>query len=255
MLLILAADGAVRITLLTDVHSNLAALEAVLRHAEARRALDELWCIGDLVGYGPQPTECLALMRGYPFVAVMGNHDLAAVGGMDTKSFNPDAAAANAWTAKRLTADDAAFLRALPETLVREPVTLVHGSLRSPVWEYIFAADAAAAQLERQQTPYSMVGHTHLPMVFEEAPDRAQPIIWPLSDGDVLELGERRLIINPGGAGQPRDGDPRAAYAIYDTDERTVSLFRVPYDIEATQQAMTDAGLPERLIRRLSFGR
>jgi diadenosine tetraphosphatase ApaH/serine/threonine PP2A family protein phosphatase len=245
----------VRITLVTDVHANLAALEAVLRHAETQRALDEVWSMGDLVGYGPQPSECLALLRRYPFISVIGNHDLAAVGGIDTKNFNPDAAAANAWTAERLTPDEMAFLRGLPETLVREPMTLVHGSLRWPVWEYIFSADAAVAQFERQQTPYSLVGHTHVPMVFEEVPGRARPIIWPLSHGDVLDLGERRLIINPGGVGQPRDGDPRAAYGIYDTDERAIFLYRVPYDIARTQKIMTEAGLPERLIRRLSFGR
>ncbi len=227
----------------------------VLRHAEERRALDEVWSMGDLVGYGPRPGECLALMRRYTLHTVTGNHDLAAVGGMDTTAFNPEAAAANAWTAGVLTEEDAAFLRALPEVLVRDSLTLVHGSLRLPVWEYLFSSEPAIEHFKLQQTPYSFVGHTHLPMVFEEVPNRRQPIIWPLSDGDVLELGERRLIINPGGLGQPRDGDPRAAYAIYDTDERTVSLFRVAYDIEATQRAMSAAGLPERLIRRLSFGR
>lgn len=244
-----------RIAVVTDVHANLAALEAVLRHAEQQQALDEVWSMGDLVGYGPQPTECLALLRRYSLSTVIGNHDLAAVGGMDTTAFNPEAAAANAWTADALTEGDSAFLRDLPEVLVRDSITLVHGSLRMPVWEYIFGPEPAIEHLKLQQTPYSFIGHTHLPMVFEEAPDRRLPIIWPLSDGDVLELGGRRLIINPGGLGQPRDGDPRTAYAIYDTDERTVSLFRIPYDIEATQRAMTAAGLPERLIRRLSFGR
>jgi diadenosine tetraphosphatase ApaH/serine/threonine PP2A family protein phosphatase len=245
----------VRITIVSDVHANLAALEAVLQHAEQRQALDEVWALGDLVGYGPQPGECLARLRGYPLYAVIGNHDLAAVGGMDTRDFNPDAAAANAWTAKQLSKEDSAFLSALPETLVRDGITMVHGSLRHPVWEYIFTEDAAIGQFELQETPYSFVGHTHVPMVFEEVPGRRKPIIWPLSDGDVLELRERRLIVNPGGVGQPRDGDPRTAYAVYDADERTVSVFRLPYDIERTQQLMEQAGLPERLIRRLSYGR
>ncbi len=244
-----------RITLVTDVHANLPALEAVLRHADAHQALDEVWALGDLVGYGPHPRECLAALRRYPLHAVAGNHDQAAIGVISTDDFNPDAAAAAAWTAKQLTPEDAAFLRALPEVLVREDITLVHGSLRRPVWEYLLSAEGAVAHFARQETPYSLVGHTHLPMVFEEVPGRRAPIIWPLSDGDVLALGERRLIVNPGGLGQPRDGDPRTACAIYDVDERTISLYRLPYDIERTQQAMADAGLPERLIHRLSFGR
>jgi diadenosine tetraphosphatase ApaH/serine/threonine PP2A family protein phosphatase len=245
----------VRITLVSDVHANLSALEAVLQDAEQHNALDELWALGDLVGYGPQPAECLALLRKYPFHTVTGNHDLAAVGGMDTSDFNPEAAAANAWTAKQLSKEDAEYLSGLPEVLIRDGITMVHGSLRRPVWEYIFGEDAAAAQFDRQETPYSLVGHTHVPMVFEEVPGRRRPIVWPLSHGDVLELRERRLIVNPGGVGQPRDGDPRAAYGIYDADERTISVYRIPYDIERTQEAMKEAGLPERLITRLSYGR
>ncbi len=244
-----------RIAVLTDVHANIDALDAVLAHAEERDALEQVWVLGDLVGYGPQPGACLARLKDYTLRAVIGNHDLAAVGGMDTREFNPEAAAANAWTAEQLTLDEAEFLRSLPETLVLDEITLVHGSLRRPVWEYIFSSDVANVQFELQTTPYSFVGHTHVPMVFEEVPGRRYPITFPLSDGDVLKLGERRLIVNPGGVGQPRDGDPRSAYAIYDTSERTVSLYRVPYDIERTQEAMARAGLPERLIRRLTFGK
>lgn len=248
-----------RITLVTDVHANLAALEAVLRDAEERQALDEVWAMGDHVGYGPQPGECLALLRRYPLRAVIGNHDLAATGGMDTTDFNRDAAEANAWTARNLTDPEAAYLRELPEVLVHEEMTLVHGSLRMPVWEYLFSKDAAAAHLELQQTPYSIVGHTHVPMLFEESPQKRTGNLELkqalLIDKDVLELGEWRLVINPGGVGQPRDGDPRAAYAILDTGDRTISFFRIEYEIERTQQKMVTAGLPERLIRRLAFGR
>jgi diadenosine tetraphosphatase ApaH/serine/threonine PP2A family protein phosphatase len=197
----------------------------------------------------------MILLRRYPLVAIAGNHDRAATGDLSTDNFNPDAARATAWTTDQLTEDEVEFLRNLPEVVLREPVTMVHGSLRMPVWEYIFSHEAAVAQFERQQTPYSFVGHTHLPMIFEEVAGRSRPIMFPLSDGDVVDLGERRLILNPGGVGQPRDGDPRAAYAVYDTDDCTVSFFRIPYDIAATQQAMTAAGLPERLIRRLAFGR
>lgn len=244
-----------RITVVSDVHANLAAVEAILQRAEQHQALDQIWSMGDLVGYGPRPSECLALLRGYPFVSVTGNHDAAAVGKMDTSEFNPAAAEANAWTAGRLTETDISYLRDLPETVTNAGITLVHGSLRSPLWEYIFTQDIAAGHFRRQQTDYGFFGHTHLPMVFEEVPGRARPIIYPLSDGDVIELGARRLIMNPGGAGQPRDGDPRTAYAIYDTDERTVSFYRIPYDIERTQREMSEVRLPERLIHRLSLGR
>lgn len=244
-----------QIAVLTDVHANLAALEAVLRHAERERAVDQVWVLGDLVGYGAEPTECLTLLQRYRLLAVAGNHDLAAIGRLDTSQFNAEAAEASRWTATRLSAADRSFLEDLPETLLQPPITLVHGSLRLPVWEYIVDEESANAQFDRQATPYSFVGHTHLPVVFEEVPGRRRPIIWPLSHGDVLTLGERRLIVNPGGVGQPRDGDPRAAYAVYDTDERTVALHRVPYDIERTQRVMTRAGLPERLIQRLSYGR
>jgi len=211
--------------------------------------------MGDHVGYGPQPGECLEVLRRYPLRAVIGNHDLAAIGGMETKDFNRDAAEANAWTAQALTEADAAFLRDLPDVIVHEDITLVHGSLRMPVWEYLFSKEAAMGHLELQQTPYSIVGHTHVPMLFEEVPERRRPIQCLLQDGDVLDLRERRLIINPGGVGQPRDGDPRAAYGILDTVDRTVSFFRIEYDIERTQRVMAEAGLPERLIRRLSYGR
>ncbi|MFN8556684.1 MAG: EAL domain-containing protein [Dehalococcoidia bacterium] len=154
----------VRLSLLTDVHANLPALEAVLRHAEERNALDEVWSLGDMLGYGPHPRECLAVLRSHTLRAVVGNHDLAAIGAMDTSEFNREAAAAAAWTAEQLDEADIAFINDLPETLLITPMTLVHGSLRRPVWEYVFSPDVAAAHLELQQTPYSVVGHTHIPL-------------------------------------------------------------------------------------------
>ena len=244
-----------RIALLTDVHANLAALQAVLRHAEEDGPLDQVWCMGDLVGYGPQPSECLTVLRGYDLRAVAGNHDRAATGDLDTSAFNPAAAEAAGWTETHITNDDRAFLRELPEVRVEGEMTLVHGSLRDPVWEYLFDPRAARGHLDRQDTPYSVCGHTHIPLLFEEAPGRSSPLMATLAHGDRIELGERRLVINPGGVGQPRDGDPRSAYGLLDTAARTVDLFRVEYDITATQRAMEDAGLPERLITRLARGK
>lgn len=244
-----------RVTVLSDVHANLPALEAVLQHAEAERALDQVWSLGDLVGYGPHPGECLALLRRYPFLSVAGNHDLAAIGELDTGEFNPDAAAAVAWTARHLTATERAFLRALPLVRVEGEFTLVHGSLRHPVWEYILGPEAARAHLARQQTPYSFVGHTHVPMLGVEPATGETPELWLATDGETVALAEQRLIINPGGVGQPRDGDPRAAYAVLDLEARTITFHRVAYDIARTQQAMRAAGLPTWLIQRLAYGR
>lgn len=246
-----------RIAVISDVHANLAALEAVLQHAEARQGLDGIWSLGDFVGYGPQPNEILSLLRRYPLYGVAGNHDRAATGAIDTSEFNDAAAIANAWNAHQLTEESTAFLRNLPEVLCRpdELAVCCHGSLRSPIWEYMYSDEAALAQFERMTTPYSFVGHTHVPLVIEEINGKGKLGAFQPGDGAVVLLGERRLILNPGGVGQPRDGDPRAAYALLDTEARTLTFFRVPYAIEKTQALMVEAGLPSRLIARLGMGR
>jgi diadenosine tetraphosphatase ApaH/serine/threonine PP2A family protein phosphatase len=245
-----------RIAIVSDVHANLAALQAVLRHAEGQRALDAVWSLGDFVGYGPQPNQVIALLRELPLVAVSGNHDLAATGAMDTSDFNEDAAAANRWNASQLTVGNAAFLRELPATVERddERMVLCHGSLRWPAWEYVITEEAARAQFQRMQVPWSFVGHTHIPLVIEEAED-GEILADAPRDGEAIALGDRRLILNPGGVGQPRDGDPRAAYAVLDTGAGRVEFYRVPYPIRETQTLMEAAGLPVRLIRRLEHGR
>jgi len=245
----------VRIAVLSDVHANLAALRCVLDDADRRRALDAVWSLGDFVGYGPQPNEVLALLRAYELKAVSGNHDLAAVGAIDTDDFNPAAAAASRWGAETLTDESVAFLSGL-EPILRDRQTGVvgcHGSLRSPAWEYVLSEEAALAQFDLMDVPWSFVGHTHIPLVIEERAEgdlRARH----LSDGNSVRLGNHRLILNPGGVGQPRDGDPRASYAILDTDAATVEFHRVPYPIAETQALMQAAGLPESLIRRLERG-
>ncbi len=252
---IAAYHGAMRIALLADVHSNLVALRAVLDHAEARRPVDGLWLLGDTVGYGPQPNECIALLRRYPQEAVVGNHDLAALGQIDTSSFNPWAAAAAEWTAAALDHDSRAYLSAQPEVKQIGDWTLVHGTLRDPVVEYLYTSEAALAHLRLQTTRFGLVGHTHVPAIaMLEGEDRVRFDATP--DGTIVELdGAGRTVMNPGGVGQPRDGDPRAAYALYDSDAGSVAFHRVPYDIVATQRAMERAGLPRPLIDRLSFGR
>jgi diadenosine tetraphosphatase ApaH/serine/threonine PP2A family protein phosphatase len=242
-----------RIAIVADIHANLAAFEAVLAHAEAQGPIDRLWCPGDIVGYGPDPGACIALVRRYPHVAVAGNHDLAAIGKISTSEFNETAARAAAWTAGQLTDEQRCYLEGLPEVARDGDFTLVHGSLRAPIWEYILSLPAAREQFRLMETPYSVIGHSHVPFIAEEPAEGApRLVLW--QDGDSVALDEWRLVINPGGVGQPRDGDPRAGYALYDSEARTITLHRVEYDVAATQERMRAAGLPDSLAERLTYG-
>ena len=243
-----------RILIAADIHANLAAFEAVLRLVEADGSIDRLWCPGDIVGYGPDPSACIALVREYSHLAVAGNHDFAAVGKIGTGDFNDAAARAAAWTAEQLSYDERHYLEMLPEVAYEGDFTFVHGSLRAPLWEYILSLPAMEAQLRLMETPYSVIGHSHVPFLAEEGNDgKAWSSAW--QDGDLVNLPGSRRIINPGAVGQPRDGDPRAAYALYDSDAHTITLHRVEYDIAATQQKIVGAGLPASLAERLSYGR
>ena len=238
-----------RALVVADVHANLDALDAVLRDAEAQGGFEAVWCLGDTVGYGAEPEACIDRLRGYSLEAIAGNHDLAAIGAITTTDFNPHAAAAARWTAQHLSDEHRAWLEALPQVLVTlDEFTLTHGSLIDPVWEYLVYPETAAAHLQRQTTPYGFVGHSHLPLVFFE--DGAQP-----GTIETLGLGGTRFVANPGSVGQPRDGDPRAAYAIVDTTARQVSFRRVDYDIASAQRKIRAAGLPEWLAARLANGR
>ena len=248
----------VRILIVSDIHANLTALDTVVRDAEEGGPVDAVWSLGDNVGYGPQPAECLSRLRDLEATIIAGNHDRAATGAMGVEEFNSDAAAAALWTREHLSDDDQAFLDELPE--VTKPVdsfTIVHGTLKHPVWEYLYSYEAAQGHLELQETPFSFVGHTHVPMLVVE--DEGEPRgceLYRLDDGAVTELTDKaRLVLNPGSVGQPRDGDPRASYAIYDADQQTVTIKRVEYDFEETQKLMREAELPAWLIDRLKVGR
>ncbi len=241
-----------RYAILADIHANLVAFQAVLDHAQARGGFDEIWCLGDIVGYGPEPHQCIELLRSFKHLCIAGNHDWASIGNIDTSDFNPVAAQACHWTANQLSEEDIAYLKALPLTLVQDNFTLAHGSPREPIWEYLLSPEQARENLDHFTTAYCLVGHSHIPLIFEQA---GQGMAYQvLNDGMKIGLGENRLILNPGGVGQPRDGDPRAAYAIYDSQTQTVSLFRVEYDIASTQKKMAEQGLPLSLILRLSHG-
>ena len=225
----------------------------MLDDAGGREAIDEAWCLGDMVGYGPDPNACLDVLLGMERVMVAGNHDLAAVGKLSLAEFNPYAAAACRWTAEHLTPAHRETLASLPARVERGPFTFVHGSPRNPAWEYVTSAGQAGACLEQVGTPCCLVGHTHLPMVFRLT-ESGVTGEWA-RPGQVVSIAGERLVLNPGGVGQPRDGDPRACYAVYDSDEASVEFRRVPYDIGATQQKMREAGLPEYLADRLTYGR
>lgn len=242
-----------RSAILADIHSNLAAFQAVLEDLHERGAVDEIWCLGDVVGYGPNPQECIQLLRQHNHLCVAGNHDWAAIGNIDTSYFNPEAAAASQWTAEKLTSDDTDYLRSLPLTLRQGAFTLVHGSPREPIWEYVLSTQSAQENFAYFDTRFCLIGHSHAPLVFELGQDevcRFGQLPAHLS----LKKEKERLIINCGSVGQPRDGDPRASYAILDTGESIIYHYRIEYDIALTQQRMREAGLPSRLINRLSLG-
>ncbi len=241
-----------RVLLLSDIHANLTAFEAVLADAEGQ--WDRLWFLGDLVGYGPQPNECIERLRALEPLALSGNHDWAVLGKLDDEEFNPDARAAARWTRRVLTADNRAYLATLPPLRVESPFTLAHASPRHPVWEYILDLPTALENLAYFDTSWCLVGHTHVPAVFAFDEESGGVDFALIEHDDVLDLGRPRLIVNPGGVGQPRDGDPRAAYALFNDATMTMTFHRVAYDIAATQALMRALKLPRRLINRLEQG-
>lgn len=242
-----------RIAIVSDVHANIEALDAVLADAAAGGEVGAVWCTGDLVGYGPDPDAVIDRLRAAGALCIAGNHDLAATGRMDDNEFNPAARAAARWTASALSAEHRAWLAALPLVCVEGEFTLVHGSLREPAWEYLLSGEQALDQFALQETHASIVGHSHVQFYAEEC--ETTPELIGVRDGDSLALREARVILNPGGAGQPRDGDPRAPYMLYDDAARTVRWRRVPYDFTSTQRKIVAAGLPQRLADRLALGR
>jgi diadenosine tetraphosphatase ApaH/serine/threonine PP2A family protein phosphatase len=243
-----------RYAVLADIHSNLAAFEAVLQDIKKRGDVEEIWCLGDIVGYGPHPRECIELLRQHRHVCIAGNHDWATIGKADISYFNPDAATACLWTAERLAAADIEYLQRLPLSVHRDDFTLVHGSPREPIWEYILSINTARINFGKFETRFCLIGHSHIPLVFEHDERGGEYFISELPPELPLKEG-KRLIINPGGVGQPRDGDPRASYVIYDSQRGVLYHYRVDYDISLTQQKMMEEKLPPRLATRLSYGR
>jgi predicted phosphodiesterase len=242
-----------RYLILSDIHANLAAFEAVL---DSAGEFDKIWCLGDVVGYGPDPNQCIEKLRGFDHLCVAGNHDWAVLGRLDLEDFNPDAQKASQWTQAQLTPDNRAYLESLPTMLIEEGMTLVHGSPRQPVWEYVLYPSVALPNFNHFGTQFCFIGHTHVPLIYrlvlKEFGEFCE-LVQPSLNGP-LPLGKKRLLINPGSVGQPRDGDSRASYALLDIEHKTIEFRRIPYPIEKTQQRMSNANLPARLISRLSFG-
>ena len=243
-----------RYLVLSDIHSNLTAFETVLQDAQARGGFDRVWCLGDVVGYGPDPQECLALLRQFDYVCVAGNHDWGSVGKVDVSDFNAEARAACLWTSQQLSKEEHEYLANLPLILVEGAFTLVHGSPRDPVWEYLLHPWEALSNFRWFDTPYCLVGHSHVPGYFALSADGGSCEYNQLPEQLLLKGDNWRYIINPGGVGQPRDSDPRASYALYDEEQGALEYRRVPYDIASVQRRMRKAGLPERLVVRLSYG-
>jgi predicted phosphodiesterase len=239
-----------RVAVISDVHANYHALEAVLKEIDAAR-VDAVWCLGDTVGYGPRPNECCDLVRDRAGFCLVGNHDLVVLGELTVSEFNDEAAAAAIWTAEVLTPESRAFLASLKPFGKVEGVDLFHASARDPVWEYVLTEEAARATLELSSAPLVLVGHSHVALAITEHDGRVDG--GPARGGSKVTLDGRRLL-NPGSVGQPRDGDPRAAWMLLDLEERFAEFCRVPYSIERTQAEMHERGLPQALATRLERG-
>jgi predicted phosphodiesterase len=252
-----------RLAILSDIHANLPALEAVLADIGGA-GLSDLWCLGDVVGYGAQPDECTRLVRERCDLCLVGNHDLAVLDELDVSAFSPAAAAAVRWTQETADPSTLDFLRELEPADETRDVALYHASPRDPVWEYVLWPDQAAECIAVQASRVSMIGHSHVALFFVMGQDRRPPSQPPelgevargaqAGAGTRLDLSEGHWLVNPGSVGQPRDGDPRAAWLELDTDSWEATYHRVEYEIDRAAEAIEATDLPEHLARRLYVG-
>ena len=239
--------------MISDVHGNLPALEAVLAAVDAE-GVDETWCLGDVVGYGADPEACMRLVDDRSAVCLAGNHDLVVAGTLSIEEFAHDARAAAEWSRDVLSEERLLELGGRLPGGERSGVQLFHGSIRDPVWEYVIDPRTAHLCLERQRMPLCLIGHSHVQLVWGY--EQGEVVGGAVQADAVLSYdGGGPYIVNPGSVGQPRDGDWRAAYATLDLDAGTATWRRVEYDVRAAQAAIRDAGLPARLAARLAEGR
>jgi predicted phosphodiesterase len=245
-----------RAAVISDVHSNQPALEAVLTAIDAA-GVEEIWCLGDVVGYGAQPDACAELIRQRCAVCLAGNHDLAVLGGLDIATFSETAAAAVEWTRENISGASLEFLRGLEPTGARSGVGLSHTSPSDPIWEYVLSPDQAEAGLEAQQQRVGLIGHSHISLFFTrpQGARRGGAQGAQAGDGAVLALESGDWLLNPGSVGQPRDSDPRAAWMELDTELWTARYHRVSYDVASAAETILLAGLPSQLAERLALGR
>ena len=241
-----------RTLIISDVHSNLTALEKVLEDAQP---FDQVWCLGDVIGYGPDPNECISRIRELPLLkCVKGNHDAAIIGDINIRAFNYEARASLKWLESVITFENKRWLAALDEMIVVDDVTLVHGSPTSFVWEYVMDVQSARENMDAFTTLICLVGHTHVPIQFTQVgEDLKTTKRIPLTLDEPFELNHKS-ILNPGSVGQPRDHDPRASYMIYDDKEGKWSFHRILYDFKEVQERILAAGLPNQHAYRLSKG-
>ncbi|HEX6587317.1 MAG TPA: metallophosphoesterase family protein [Solirubrobacterales bacterium] len=243
-----------RVAILTDIHSNLPALEAVLGAIDDT-GVERRWCLGDVVGYGAQPDECAKLVSEGCELSLVGNHDLAVTGEISTEVFSASAAAAVEWTRENSRLETIEFLKSLSPENTEHEVGLYHASPRDPVWEYVLAVDQARECMEEQSGRVGLIGHSHVALWFSDGPGpTGSNGGGQAENGRELDLSEDRWLLNPGSVGQPRDGDPRAAWLELDTNEWRATYHRVEYEIDRAAQPIRDAGLPELLADRLYVG-
>lgn len=236
-----------KILVFSDIHSNATAFEAVLA---AAGSVDAYWCLGDIVGYGPDPNDCIRLVRDLPnMVCVRGNHDAATLGEVDQQTFNHEASLAITWTKRHLNAEGLEYLLSLPEKLDQDDITIVHGSPRNPVWDYVMDFMTAVRMFQFFDKEICLLGHTHVPAIWHENEAPKAPVM----EYQKFKITEK-CILNPGSVGQPRDHDPRAAFALFDPQEKTWELRRAAYDLESVQTRIKKSGLPWRHAMRLSEG-
>jgi diadenosine tetraphosphatase ApaH/serine/threonine PP2A family protein phosphatase len=245
----------VRIAAITDVHANLPALEAVLEAIDAA-GVEETWCLGDVVGYGVEPDACADLVRERCDVCLVGNHDLAVLGALNISSFSEAAAEAVEWTRDCVAERTLEFLGRLEPNGERHGIGLFHASPRDPVWEYVLSGEQAEAGMDASPSRIALIGHSHVALFFNrpEGGDAGEMRSGRAGDGALLDLGRGSWLVNPGSVGQPRDGDPRAAWLELDTAAETACFHRAPYEIERAAAPIAAAGLPVRLADRLYAG-
>ena len=239
-----------RVAVLSDIHANLVALDAVLA---AIGDVDAIWHLGDVVGYGPEPDAVVERLDRAGAVGVAGNHDRAATGGPEIDWFNPDARAAMEWTRRRISPETVRWLDAQPVRRTEADRLLVHGSPRDPLWEYITSTNIARANFEELPTPIGFFGHTHIPAAWVERDGRLENT-EPSAGSSVSLADGARALLNPGSVGQPRDGDARASWLEVDVDAGMAKWRRAAYDVSAVQREMRSLGLPARLVERLRHG-